>query len=125
MQEQYKAQGFIIIAAHCQDVSQEKVCALMKSKHVNYTVVSGTRLPGDDSKGIPHAWLFGGDGKVIKEGHPEELSEDVDTAVGTSPHWITGGRALTAGKVVSDGLKAGKPFSWAIGECDTLLKKND
>src|SRR5262249_3803147 len=80
---------------------------------------------GDDSNGIPHAWLFGPDGKVIKEGHPESMTKDIDDAVMKAPHWITGGRTLTAAKAIGEGLKAGKTFGWALGECETLLKKND
>lgn len=127
MQDKYAAQGFIIIAAHCQDVPRDKVVALCRSKHVNYTVTSGTRLPGDTSNGIPHAFLFGADGKLIKEGHPESLTKDIDDAIAKAPHWITGGRQLASkeGKAIADGLKAGKPWSWALTECESALKKND
>jgi hypothetical protein len=126
MQEQYKAQGFIVIAAHCQDVSQEKVVGLCRAKKINYTVVSRGRCTGDDSNGIPHAFLFGPDGKVIKEGHPNEMTNDIDQAVKNSPHWITRGRPLTsAANKIALGLAAGKNFSWALDQCESLLKKND
>src|SRR3954465_13617582 len=107
MQEKYAAQGFIIVAAHCQDVTREKVVALCRSKHMNYTVVSGTRLPGDTSTGVPHAFLFGPDGKMIKDGHPESMTKDIDDAIQKAPHWITGGKTLTSkeGKAIDARLK--------------------
>ena len=99
---------------------------LCRSKHMNYTVVSGTRLPGDTSNGIPHAFLFGADGKLIKEGFPDECTKLLDDTLAKSPHWITGGRVLTSSvKAIGEGLKAGKPFSWALTECESTLKKKD
>ena len=128
LQEQYKAQGFIIIGGHCQmqqPASQEVVVAFCKSQHMNYTVNEGARVSGDSSNGLPHAMLFGYDGKLIKEGSPEECAKCLDEAMAKAPHWITRGRLLVATAKISDGLKAGKPFSWALGECESILKKND
>jgi hypothetical protein len=127
VQEQYKAQGFIIIASHRQDVTQDKVCALCRSSRVNYTVVSGAGLQGDDSRGIPHAWLFDGSGKCIMDGHAEEMSQKIDELLRTEPHWIARGRKLESkdAKAVSEGLKAGKTFGWALGELEHALKKDD
>src|SRR4051812_28887301 len=110
VQEQYKAQGLVIIAAHHQDVPKDKVCGLCQSKHVNYTVTNGGRVQGDTSNGIPHAFLFDTNGKCVKEGHPEELTKDLEKLMETEPHWITGGRKLAAAPVakVAEGLKSGK-----------------
>jgi hypothetical protein len=127
VQEQFKAQGLIIVAGHCQDVPKDKVCALCQSKHVNYTIISGGRVAGDTSNGIPHAFLFDASGKCVKEGHPEELTKEIEKLIESEPHWITGGRKLAAPGVVkvADGLKAGKPFGWALDQLTGLLKKPD
>lgn len=127
VQEQYKAQGLIIIASHCQDVTQDKVVALCRSKHVNYTVISQGRVSGDTSNGIPHAFLFDASGKCVKEGHPDELMKPLDSLMQTEPHWITRGRKLESPAVakIADGLKAGRPLGWALDELTKLEKKED
>src|SRR5579872_7299043 len=113
MQDQYRAQGFIIIAAHSQDVPQDMVVALCKAKGVNYTVLSGGGPQGDESTGIPHAWLFDANGKCVREGHPEEMSGTIDELVKSEPHWTTRGRKLeTAVKAIPEALKQGKPLGW-------------
>lgn len=127
VQEQYRAQGLILIASHRQDVPQEKVCGLCRAKRVNYTVVSGAHLQGDESKGIPHAWLFDAAGKCVTEGHAEEMTQKIEDLLRSEPHWIARGRKLeTKGaRAVSDGLKGGKTFGWALGEVESLLKKDE
>ena len=94
VQEQYKSQGLIIIGSHCQQVEQAKVCGLCRSKNVNYTVVNAGRLQGDDSNGIPHAWLFDASGKVVQEGHVEEMAAKIDELLKSAPHCITRGKKL-------------------------------
>jgi len=126
VQDQYQAQGLIIVAGHCQDVTKDKVCELCRSKHVNYTILSGARVSGDTATGIPHAFLFDASGKCVKEGHPEELVKSIDDLVKTEPHWICRGKKLeSAAKAVGEGLKAGKTMGWAVSEVEGLLKKSD
>lgn len=126
VQEQYKAQGFVVVASHLQNVSREQVVALCRSQHINYTVISNGRLAGDDSQGIPHAWLIDASGKVVKEGHPEEMRQTIDELLQREAHWIFRGKKpeSTGAKAISDGLKAGKPFGWALEEADKLAKKD-
>jgi hypothetical protein len=127
VQEKYQSQGLIVIASHCQDVTKDKVCALLRSKHVNYTVVSNGRVVGDTSSGIPHAFLFDASGKCVKEGHPEEMTKTIDQLMGTEPHWITRGKKLESASLVkiTDGLKAGRSLGWALEEVTKLEKKAD
>lgn len=124
VQEQHKAQGFVVVASHCQNVSREQVVALCRAQHINYTVVSNGRLSGDDSNGIPHAWLFDASGKLIKEGFPEELHQTLEQLLETEPYWIfRGKKPESAGaRKISEGLKAGKPFGWALEEAAKLEK---
>jgi hypothetical protein len=126
VQEQFKAQGFVVVASHCQQVPREQVVALCRQQHINYTVVSNGRLSGDDSNGIPHAWLIDASGKVVKEGHPEEMRSTLEQLLQTEPHWVLGGKKPEAAgaKAISEGLKAGKPFGWALEEADKLGKKD-
>jgi len=127
VQDQFRAQGLIIIASHCQDVPKDTVLGLCRQKHVNYTVVSQGRVQGDTSNGIPHAFLFDASGKCVKEGHPEELTKAIEGLLASEPHWITGGRKLESPAVakIADALKAGKPFGWALDELSKLEKKED
>ncbi len=125
VQEKYKSQGLIVFASHCQQVEQAKVVALCRSKKVNYTVVDGARLQGDESKGIPHAWLFDASGKCVMEGHVEQFTAKIEELLRTEPHWITGGKKLESkeAKTIAEGLKAQKPFGWALEQCEAILKK--
>ncbi|MEZ0229662.1 MAG: hypothetical protein ACAI25_13615 [Planctomycetota bacterium] len=125
VQEKYKAQGLIVFASHCQQVEQGKVVALCRSKKVNYTVVDGARLAGDDTNGIPHAWLFDASGKVVMEGHVEQFNAKIEELLAKEPHWITRGKKLESkeAKGITDGLKAQKPFGWALEQCEAILKK--
>ncbi len=127
VQEQYKAQGLIILASHLQNVPKDEVLALCRKNKVNYTVVNGGRLSGDDSPGLPHAWLLDGTGKVVKDGHVEELKQELEATLAREAHWIARGKKLEAKSAlqISEGLKAGKSFGWALGECEALAKKND
>jgi hypothetical protein len=107
-------------------VTEDKVVALCREKHVNYTVQTSARVSGDSSNGIPHAFLFDASGKCIGEGHPDELTKKIDELVKTEPHWITRGKKLTsAAKAIPEGLKAGKTMGWASAEVESLLKKQD
>lgn len=128
VQQDYAAKGIIVVAAHCQDVPQDQVCALCREKGMNYTVVSGGRLAGDDSNTIPHAWLFDASGNVVKEfsGPPEGVEKLLDQLVQTEPHWICHGRKLAEPKVlaVADALKQGKTFGSALADLASLAKND-
>jgi len=127
VQDQYRAQGLIIIASHLQEEPKDKVCGLCRSKKVNYTVQSFGRVSGDSSTGIPHAFLFDTNGKCVKEGHPEELVKLIDDLLKKEPHWLCGGKKLESpAKAIPEALKAGnKTLGWALGELEALLKKNN
>lgn len=126
VQEQYKAQGLIVVGGHCQNVEKDKVVGLCRANKVNYTITNGGRVSGDTSSGIPHAFIFDASGKCVKEGHPEELWKFLEELIRTEPHWITRGKKLeSAASKIADGLKAGKSFTWAWGECESLKKKGD
>lgn len=126
VQEEHKAQGLIVIGGHCQAPEKEKVVSLCRAKKVNYYVGQGARVSGDNAGGLPHAFIFDASGKCVKEGHPEELWKFLEDLLKTEPHWITRGKKLTSSaKAIGEGLKAGKSFSWAWSECESLLKKSD
>jgi hypothetical protein len=124
VQDQYRAQGLIIIASHSQDVSQDKVVALCRAKKVNYTVQSYGSVSGDTGNTIPHAFLFDASGKCVKDGSPDECIKLIDDLVKKEPHWICQGKKLeSAAKAVPEGLKSGRTFGWALAELETLSKK--
>jgi len=94
---------------------------------MGYTVVSQGRVQGDTSNGIPHAFLFDASGKCVKEGHPDELTKLIEPLLASELHWITHGKKLASAPVVkiTEALKAGRPFGWALDELAKLGKKND
>jgi hypothetical protein len=100
MQQKYQDRGFVIVAIHRQDSSlKDKALALCRQNKVNYCVTSQGSLPGDDSSGIPRAFLFDWTGKCVAEGHPSEFDSKVADLMATAPHFLTGGRDFSDAKV--------------------------
>jgi hypothetical protein len=126
MQEKYSLAGLIVIGNDSdENAKRDVVCSLCRALRVNYTIVNRGHVAGDKGgSNAPYAWLFGADGKLVKEGNPQVIVRDIDGAIQKSSHWITRGRTLkTAVNHIGDGLKAGKRFSWALQECEVALKK--
>ena len=73
-----RKKGLVVIGAESQRHSKSDIEPLVKKNKINYTITSGARGP-ISFNGIPHAFVFDVDGKLIFEGNPG--NEDFDRTI--------------------------------------------
>lgn len=80
--KRYEKKGLVVIGLERQQGSKEEILKLLKPARVQYPVFSGGSS-GVASDGIPHACVFGSDGKLIWHGHPmdKEFEDSVKDAL--------------------------------------------
>lgn len=91
---------FVMIGAHAQgssDDTRAEALDICRKKKVNFTVLSSALVPCGESQGIPHAMVFGPDGKLIWQGHPAEkgyqtmlsaIKHGLQNAMGDEKLWL-------------------------------------
>lgn len=69
--KRHEKKGLVVVGLERQNSSKEDILAALKKAKVKYPVMAGgsTPVPSD---GIPHALVFGGDGKLVWHGHPAD-----------------------------------------------------
>lgn len=80
--KKYDSKGLKIVGVHRQDAKDEEILKVLKTAKVSYPVVrTGTAPLKND--GIPHAFVFGRDGKMVWRGspHDEEFVKAVRSVV--------------------------------------------
>lgn len=82
LSRRYQKKGLVVVGMERQNSSQEQILAVLKKAKVKYPVMAGgsTPVPSD---GIPHALVFGSDGKLVWHGHPadDEFEDSVKDAL--------------------------------------------
>lgn len=74
--KRYEAKGLVVVGLERQGGTKDQILKLLKDAKVKYPVMSGGSSPVP-SDGIPHASVFGTDGKLVWHGHPaDEKFED-------------------------------------------------
>ncbi|MBL4847140.1 MAG: hypothetical protein JKY65_16590 [Planctomycetes bacterium] len=96
--------------------------SLAREQKINYTVTQGGNIPGDTSRGIPHAYLFDWTGKCVGEGHPSELKVKLTELMSKAPPWIAGGKEFKSAAVnkIAAGLKNPAGFGKALVKLEKL-----
>lgn len=69
--KRYEKKGLIVVGLECQNGTKDQILKLLKDARVKYPVMSGGSVPVS-SDGIPHALVFGTDGKLVWHGHPAD-----------------------------------------------------
>jgi hypothetical protein len=110
LQDELRDSGFVIIAPHAQDGTEEQVASIARKNKVNYLVVSSARIPGKSVSGIPAAFLYDSNGKLVGEGHPNALKQKIHELAKSEPHYLAAGRTYTKLKPVVDSLKLSKDY---------------
>lgn len=108
---------------HAQAASlKSKVLGLARENKINYTVTQGGRIPGDESRGIPHAYLFDWTGKCVGEGNPSSLKSKLDELMQKAPPWIAGGKEFKSADVqkIAAGLRSPAGFGKALVKLEKL-----
>ena len=67
----YDKKGLVVVGMERQGSSKEDILKVLKPARVKYPVMAGGSAPSK-GKGIPHALVFGTDGKLVWEGHPAD-----------------------------------------------------
>lgn len=102
--------GLAVLGFHVQDASPDEVKRKSEALGISFPVLQGGDVPETKRQGIPHLYIFDGEGKLAFEGHPREAETALRKEVGralvksakvTEPH-------PTLKKVIEE-LQSGKP----------------
>ncbi|WP_193213771.1 TlpA family protein disulfide reductase [Luteolibacter marinus] len=82
MAKRYQKKGLVVVGLERQNSTKEDILKAIKPARVAYPVMAGGSGPVK-SDGIPHAMVFGTDGKLVWHGHPAdgEFEKSVKTAL--------------------------------------------
>ncbi|MEK7950734.1 TlpA family protein disulfide reductase [Luteolibacter soli] len=69
--KRYDKKGLVVVGLERQQGSKDEIMKLIKPARVEYPVMAGGSS-GVASEGIPHACVFGTDGKLLWHGHPAD-----------------------------------------------------
>jgi thiol-disulfide isomerase/thioredoxin len=69
--KRYEKKGLAVVGMEVQNSETEAIIEVLDDARVKYPVVKGGNTPVS-SKGIPHALVFGADGKLIWAGNPHD-----------------------------------------------------
>ena len=73
--KRYDGKGLTVVGLERQNSSAEDINAVLKKARVAFPVMKGGSSPVPSS-GIPHASVFGADGKLVWHGHPADRAFD-------------------------------------------------
>jgi len=69
--KRYDKKGLVVVGLERQGSTKEDILKAIKPARVEYPVMAGGNGPVP-SDGIPHAMVFGADGKLVWHGHPAD-----------------------------------------------------
>lgn len=80
--KRYEKKGLVVVGLERQGSPKDAILKVLKPTRVKYPVMAGGSGPVP-SKGIPHAMVFGADGKLVWHGNPhnEEFEDSVKDAL--------------------------------------------
>ena len=86
MAKRYEKKGLVIVGLERQGSTKDAILKVLKDAKVKYPVMAGGSGPVP-SDGIPHAMVFGTDGKLVWHGHPadDEFEDSVKDALKGAP----------------------------------------
>lgn len=71
LDERHREEGLLIIGAESQGHPEEKIKAVVNKHKIGYTITAGASGP-IQLTGIPHAFVFNAEGKLVFSGNPSE-----------------------------------------------------
>lgn len=74
--------GLVAVAAHCTSAPAEQIKTVAKGRGVTFAVTERASVPSDDIPELPHAIVFGPDGKCVFRGTPRDAEVAARKAVG-------------------------------------------
>ncbi len=124
LQAELKDSGFVVIATHVQDATQEEVVNFLRSQKADFMGTSFGQVPGREVRGVPHAFLFNSSGELVAEGHPDVLKPKVKELVASEPHWLAAGREYKKLKPLADSLKKTSSYGPILKRLEGEAKKS-
>jgi len=96
-----------------------------RQNRVNYTIVQGGRVLEDNSRGIPHMFLFDHTGKCVFEGHPSGAANAVKTTMAAAPHPLLADLPLKKLAKLRQALKSGQPVGTVLKQAKSKTNASD
>ena len=111
LQEEYKEQGFVVIASHRSRIRKDRVIAFLRSVKANFTTTAfGDINILNKLRGVPAAYLFDSTGRLVASGRPAQMKDRIVALLKSEPHWLAAGKKFTVLKSHADALKAAKSY---------------
>jgi len=118
--------GLVVVAAHAQNGTPEKIRYVARSRGANFSVVENARVAGaDDIKGIPHSIIFDHTGKCVYRGHPMQAEATLRETLGKAIAAKFKGSPVKPVASVLDSLRKGQAPAGALQKAITLSKGAD
>jgi len=118
--------GLVVIGAHAQGGSAERVKATALSRGANFTIVDRAVVKdGADFRTIPHCMLFDHTGKCIYRGSPFEVEARLLRAVQQAPPVVLAGRKLTRLASLNTRLKREQSFGAVLKQVKASTTSKD
>ncbi len=127
LQEKHGPKGLLIVAPHRQTGKKAEIVAQLKRLKVNYAIYSTGSMQGDNSTGIPKAFVFDSTGKLKFEGNPADgkFGQTVEELMKVAPDWITGGKIYTKVKAEAKSIETRKNLGKTYAELKTKSETGD
>ena len=71
--KRYATKGLVVVGIHAQEATDEQINKILKDARVKYPVARSGNVPVNTG-GIPHALVFGKDGKLKWHGNPNDAA---------------------------------------------------
>src|SRR5262245_58915483 len=122
LQDELRDSGFVVLAPHVQDGTQDEVAKVARGLKINFTVTNRGEVPGEAVSGIPAAFLFDSSGKLVSKGHPASMKQEIHDLVKKEPHFLAAGRTYTKHKATAEQLKSTKAYGPILKKLEKDLK---
>jgi hypothetical protein len=118
--------GLIVIGPHLQSAKPGEVKAKAEKLGIRFTLTDRGSVAGNESRGIPHCFLFDHNGKSIFEGHPTKVEQKLREAVGAAI--VDAAEATKPPKALTqivEALRKGQPPLQSVQKLLTLERSTD
>ena len=118
--------GLIVVAPHMQKAKPEEIKAKAEKLGIRFTLADHGSVAGNESRGIPHCFLFDQTGKQIFDGHPTKVEQKLREAIGSA--LVEEAEATKPPKALApivENLHKGQPPLQSVQKLLTLQRSTD
>ncbi|MBN1863891.1 MAG: TlpA family protein disulfide reductase [Victivallales bacterium] len=78
LDKKYRKKGLVLIGMHAQQASNDQILEIVKKSKLEFTITTNPASHGPVSfSGIPKVFVFDGEGKLVFDGHPNDVEKVV------------------------------------------------